>query len=103
MRYIYRCDKHHVGIHFEIESPIVDGPPKMVSCPLCGEDSVREWHPIPVRWDTSGAHGQKGSHIGDYDSDGDKLEKFNKNWSKHYNEEPPEPAKDVPRNQKGPY
>ena len=45
----------------------------------------------------------QGFHTTDYNKHGDKLEQLNKNWSRYYNEEPPKPASDVPRNSSEPY
>lgn len=100
MRYDFDCYTHGL---FEVEAPIDTGPPDVIYCPQCHEESVRVWHAAPVRWDTDGAHGQKGSHFGDYNATGNKLEQLNRSWSKKYNEKPPPPAKDVPRNSRDPY
>jgi hypothetical protein len=94
MRYVFRCYDHDP---FEVEAPIAEGPPSIVYCPVCNEEAMRIWASTPVRWDTQGAHNT------DYDQHGDKLERFNNNWSKKYNEKPPPPAKDVPKNSKDPY
>lgn len=100
MRYAYRCYTHG---EFEIEAPIKEGPPAIVYCPSCHEESLRVFGDVPTYWHTSGAHGREGEYAGDYGKRGDKLEQFNNNWSKHYGEKPPPPAKDVPRNLKEPY
>lgn len=93
MRYGFDCYTHG---EFVIEAPIREGPPDIVYCPECNEESVRKYESVPDIWNTQGAHKT------DYDKTGDKLEKLNKSWSKKYGEEPPPMAKDIPKNSSEP-
>lgn len=100
MKYPHDCYTHG---RFDVEAPITEGPPDVVYCPECHEESMRVYSIPPVRWDTDGAHGRAGHWAGNYDATGDKLEKLNKNWSKKYGEKPPAAAKDIPRNSTDPH
>ncbi len=92
VRYDFECYTHGV---FEREFPIRDGPPAIVRCGTCEEESMRLYKMPPVRYDSQGYFST------DYSSDtstGDKLEQLNRNWSKKWGESPPPFAKDIKRN-----
>lgn len=100
MKYVHLCYVHG---EFDVEAPMSEGPPNPAFCPSCHEEALRVYHDVPTYWHTGGAHGRSGVYAGDYGKHGDKLEQLNKNWSERYNEPPPPPAPDVPRNLKDPY
>lgn len=92
MRYQFLCENQQQQELFDVEAPIDTGPPSVVYCPVCGVEARRVWNVPPIKYNSQGFHNT------DYDSTGDRLEKLNKSWSAKYGEEPPPPAKDVPRN-----
>lgn len=89
MIYVFKCPNGDVR---EISAPIDKGPPRVLYCTTCGEKMKRVYFSPPVKYNTQGFHAT------DYDSQGDKLERFNKNWEKKYGEKAPEPARDIKRN-----
>ena len=97
MRYAFKCERRHDPITFEVSAPMAEGPPSDVTCPTCGAAAIRVFHSTLVKYNA------QGFHTTDYDKHGDKLERFNDNWSKKYGEKPPPPAEDVPRNAGEPY
>lgn len=92
-----RYDFKHCKTVVEVEASIRDGPPETVPCPECGEPMARVYAPLVDIWHCQGAHKT------DYGKNGDKLEALNKQWSKHFGEDPPPPAKDVPINSGDPF
>lgn len=94
MQYTFRCNEHGV---FSTNASIKTGPPQVVRCPLCQEQSVRVFTALPAHYHTQGFHQT------DYSATGDKLEQLNKEWSKYYGEPPPKPDKRQPKNSADPY
>jgi hypothetical protein len=94
MRYPFDCYTHGP---FEVQAPIDTGPPDIVYCPECHEESIRIWTVAPDIWYCQGAHKT------DYNKHGDILEQANKQYIKEYGEKPPKPDPKVPRNLKEPF
>lgn len=88
MKYLYRCEN---GEEFDVQSPIHVGPPKDVTCPVCGKAARHVFLSSPIHYNA------QGFHTTDYDKNGDKLEWLNKNWSKFYGEDPPPPGTKIPK------
>ena len=95
MRYPFRCvNSHHLSKKrdFEIDAPMEEGPPSLVSCPFCGSCEVeRTFVPPPVHYNASGFSKDYFSRSPGRGQSWDKKENLNENWSKHYGEEPPPP------------
>lgn len=94
MIYEYVCHKDRKIV--DVRRSIYDEP-EDVLCPQCHEPMKRLYTAPPVHYHTQGFHST------DYDGQGDKLERLNKEFSRITGESPPPMAKDVPRNSSEPY
>jgi len=91
--YVYRCPHHG---EFEEIRKMIDASDKSF-CPICGTIARRVYFPVPDVWHCDGAH--KTDYGRGFQAEtGDKRERLNRKLSKLWNEEPPEPAADVPKN-----
>ena len=93
MRYPYRCYEHG---DFIVEAPITKGPPSIVYCPSCHEESLRIYENPPTHYNSQGFHNT------DYNKHGNKLDQLNQSMGQG-REKPPPPAKEVPRSGKDPF
>ena len=73
---------------------MIDARDKM-ECPRCGTLMGRIYEVVPDVWHTDGAHK---TDYGSGNHTGTKADALNKAWGSHYNEPPPPPAPEVPKN-----
>lgn len=92
--YEFECDEHG---RFGVQRSMKEGPPRVQKCPVCKTVSTRVFAAPPIHYHSQGFHNT------DYDKNGDILEQANKKYKQEYGEDPPPPAKDVPRNLSKPY
>lgn len=92
--YEFECEEHG---RVTIRRPIQEGPPRVHHCPICGEITRRVFEARPVIYKSQGFHQT------DYDKHGDRLERANKQYKAETGENPPPPARDVPKNLSEPY
>lgn len=92
--YEFECVEHG---RVSVQRPIQEGPPRVHYCSICGEITKRVYEVRPIMYRAQGFHNT------DYDQYGDRLEQANKAYKAEYGEDPPPPAKDVPKNLSEPY